>query len=253
MKILGFYHICMINNWEAIVSEQVKSIVQHGLYNKTNQIMVGCLGSLACKAKLKRMLPRRFKIVFHSENIDLYEIPTLQYLHTHSQKEDFITWYIHTKGVFSGHTRKKYINVIKNWRKMMEYFVIEKHQTCLNQIQSPECDACGTEARYCGFPIEETLTTSYSPPAYHFAGNFWWSKSSHIKTLPNLYHKWLELDKSRYVAEAFIGMSPLPPRFYNFYYNFINLYEISISEQEYKKHDRLELFTREKLKPIKML
>lgn len=256
MKILGFYHVCMINNWESIVAEQVKLIIASGLYLKTDEIMVGCLGPISCKEKLQQILPNKFTVVFHNEDTNLYEIPTLQHLHNVSQTDNFLAWYIHTKGVFSGNIRKDYTNVIRGWRKMMEYFVIEKHTTCINKIQSEDCDACGTEARYCGFPVpikgEPLYFTDYTPPTHHFSGNFWWSKSSYIKKLPNLYNKWLEVNKSRYIAEAFIGMTA-NPRFYSFFNNLIDLYENPINEKVYKKFDRLKLFKGKKIKSIKML
>lgn len=246
----------MINNWESIVTEQIDLIITSGLYSKTERVIVGCLGPIECKHKLQAMLPNKFIVVFHDENTNLYEIPTLQQLHKMSQIDDFLVWYIHTKGVFSGTVRKPWSNVIKGWRKMMEHFVIEKHAICINKIQSDDCDACGTEARYCGFPVpiegEPIYFTDYTPPTHHFSGNFWWSKSSYIKTLPNLYDKWIEVNKSRYIAEAFIGMSP-SPRFYSFFNNYIDLYENPISEKVYKKIDRLNYFKGKKIKSIKVL
>ncbi len=239
MKILGFYHICLINNWEALVSEQVNSILKSNLYVDTEKIIVGCLGPLSLKRKLQVILPKKFNVEFYDENINLFEIPTIRIMQIMAKQEKFYSWYIHTKGVFSKTLKK--INTVEKWRKMMEHFVIDKYTKCLEMIKLDNCDACGTEAKYYGFPkiIENQLV--YTNPTYHFSGNFWWSKSQYIKHLPDIQEKWIEFNRSRYVAEAFIGMAP-KPRLYSFLNSYNNLYDNVVDEKIYNKINEPKLF-----------
>lgn len=226
MKILGFYHICMQNQWLSIVKEQVEIITKTKLYDATEEIFIGCLGSLEDKNILLKILPRKFKIIFYNKNIHLYEIPTLQYLQDLSKNQEFLAWYIHTKGIFSEKTTNK-INVTA-WRRMMEYFIIKEWDKCVKIIRQSGCDACGIE-------IRKTFKKLILPekPRHHFSGNFWWSKSKYVRTLPNITECWNTNNKNRFIAEAFIGMSPFP-RLWSFYNSGADLYEVNIDKNLYE-------------------
>lgn len=194
-KTLGFYHVCMINHWKNIVKDQVKLILDSGLYERTDKILVGCVGKDV--DDLRDLLPEKFEIRFHDENIQLYEIPTLQLLQDACVEDDFLLWYIHTKGAYS-ETKKSTVYL---WRKIMEYFVIEKHEQCYQVMD--RCDACGIDLRH----LAVHFHNAYSGHFWVFIGNFWWSKSQYIRKLPNITQFWLDNMKSRYVAEVFIGLA----------------------------------------------
>ena len=55
---------------------------------------------------------------------------------------------------------------VKDWVDYMIYYNIIKWITCLEELK--DCDVVGVNLQK--YP-------------WHFSGNFWWSKSSHIKTL----------------------------------------------------------------------
>lgn len=219
-KVLGFYHVCMVNDWYNIVKEQVSLIIKSGLYEKTEKIFVGCLGVRENKTILQRLLPEKFEIIFYNVNIQLYEVPTLSYLQSLSKREDFYCWYIHTKGATSAviYSEKN----ITAWRHMMEYFIIENYEKCLLTLENPKCDACGVKVRcdseYC-----------------YYGGNFWWSKSVYINKLPSILDKF-EKSQSRFSAESMLGWSATP-RFYafEFYANYKNFYYNCANPKSYKK------------------
>lgn len=170
--------------------------MESGLYDKTEKIFVGCVG----KQQSDLALPPKFEVVFHNDDIHFYEIPILKIMQDLSKQEDFLIWYIHTKGV----TSKESI-ISSSWRKKMQYFIIERHMDCIKAVEQPNCDACGIEIR-----------NSFDKKLFdgklrrHFSGNFWWSKSSYVKNLPDVEQTWLTHDRNRYVAEAFIGLAPKP-------------------------------------------
>lgn len=102
------------------------------------------------------------------------ETITLTKLYDDCLKEDIKVLYLHTKAVTSvsnclikhGHASK-----FKNrhlWRQLMNWGAITYWRHCVNTLN--QYDAVGIDYQN-------------TPP--HFKGNFWWSKSEHIKSLPD--------------------------------------------------------------------
>jgi len=199
--IYGFYHVCLANNWTALVKEQIQLIMDSGLYEKTDKIFVSCVGM--GRKILQNMLPPKFQIALYNPDIRPAEVPLVRYIHELSKKEDFLCWYIHTKGVISGQGNW---NVVL-WRKVMEHFIIFKHQQCIDTISSPKCDVCGILI-YDAWATPMRVTGKGG----HFcAGNFWWSKSSYLRTLKSVF-----LNGSRWEAEFWFARRP-STRFVSFY------------------------------------
>jgi hypothetical protein len=54
-----------------------------------------------------------------------------------------------------------------DWRKMMEYFILEHPQGCVSALRSGEADACGSEF--------------VSRDSRHFSGNEWWATCAQVR------------------------------------------------------------------------
>jgi hypothetical protein len=195
--IVGAWHIAMMNNWVPLVMEQESRLIASGLLAKTDKVIVGVVGDDSIeKWNMSPELASKATIV--SGRIEHFEHTTLEALHKEamSSAEPFKAWYIHTKGV-SGHGNK---DAIRDWRLVMEYFVIDRFEDCIRVLDS--CDACGVNRRT-------------SPP--HFSGNFWWANSSHLKKLPlirpnderviNERIKLMGAEKKRRYAELWVGLN----------------------------------------------
>lgn len=194
MKVYGFYHVCLINNWEEVVANQVSKIKNSRLFSITDEIYTVVLG----ERKNLSLLADLSNNVEYYDNISLFEFPTLEKIKDLSEKEDFYCWYIHTKGVgleestmsfYHGATDFDHLkSCVNDWREYMEYFIIDKFDSCLFLL-SKDHDACGVNL--------------VDDPSWHFSGNFWWAKSDYIKKLPDID----SLDKEfRWNAELWIGM-----------------------------------------------
>ena len=73
--------------------------------------------------------------------------------------------YLHTKGiVHGGHT-------IDDWREMMEYFCIDRWPDAMTKLDE------GFDAVGCDWESSEPGMWS------HFAGNFWWACTAHLRKL----------------------------------------------------------------------
>eukprot|EP00276_Gloeochaete_wittrockiana_P014523 CAMPEP_0184335916 /NCGR_PEP_ID=MMETSP1089-20130417/4409_1 /TAXON_ID=38269 ORGANISM="Gloeochaete wittrockiana, Strain SAG46.84" /NCGR_SAMPLE_ID=MMETSP1089 /ASSEMBLY_ACC=CAM_ASM_000445 /LENGTH=174 /DNA_ID=CAMNT_0026660817 /DNA_START=522 /DNA_END=1046 /DNA_ORIENTATION=+ len=117
------------------------------------------------------------------------EFFTLDLLRAHCQQKDSqkdIVYYFHSKGV----TREKSA-CVDDWRKVLEYFVIERWSDCYEALATDVGDTCG--------PL---FFHNFRAQRF-YAGNYWWSTCKHINTLP-------EYDRSFYTyAEQWIGLSPM--------------------------------------------
>lgn len=103
---------------------------------------------------------------------NIYEGQTLELLHKRCSEVDINVLYIHSKGV-----RKSGYACVANWREVLNYFCITQWAKCLKNLETS--DVVGVSDKLSHDSI--------------LSGNFWWSKSSYIKTLPE------PLDSTKYV------------------------------------------------------
>jgi len=112
-------------------------------------------------------------------------------------KEDFQVLYLHSKGVRHNNQNP----CIQDWVDVLSYFNIQKHETCMKHLE--EYDAVGIN-----------LTNR---PSLHYSGNFWWSKSSHIRTLQKCTY-------SCYNAPEF-WITSIPGKYSNLWSSGVNHYK----------------------------
>ena len=158
-NIYGFHHICFKNNGQQIFEEQLQKIKDSGLYDRSNKIFCSLLGQ-----RNNYVLPDKYEIIYENEKMDVYERPILRYMYDNSSINEGKYWYIHTKGIRHYQTPNE--NPVRDWRNYMEYFIITKWQQCVNDLNN--YDVVGVSLQ--------------REPKIHYSGNFWWSKSSYIKT-----------------------------------------------------------------------
>ena len=161
MKNYIYIHICCINNWKDILIKLLSNIRLSGLYDNIDEIRCVVLGINNYNDIFN---DPKIKIIYHDNNINLYEFKTMELIYNDSLNEDFNILYLHTKGIT--HYRQYTEQYVKDWVDMLIYFNINKYNICLDNLN--ENDVVGVNLQ---------------PNPWHFSGNFWWSKSSHIKTL----------------------------------------------------------------------
>jgi hypothetical protein len=183
-----YYHIAQIGNWVEVVCDQVKALQDSGLYGFADKILFGTLGSFPID------LPSKFEMLFHHPDVQLYEFPTLNALREHALREDFNVLYMHTKGV-AFEEKGNTVAIVTYWRKYLEHFCIGKWVECLQALE--EFDASGCEFYGPGLNVDP-----------HFSGNFWWAKSSYLRTLPRVEDILVSKEHSdppRMKAEFWVG------------------------------------------------
>jgi hypothetical protein len=153
-----YIHVCCINNYKEIFEYLMNHIKESGLYDQVKEIRCCILGDYDENI----FLDKKIKIRATSDNVQLYEVFTINQLHEDCKNEQFNILYLHTKGV------SKPTNVfIKSWTEYMCYFNIHHYNNCIELLK--DNDSVGVNLKDEG--------------VCHYAGNFWWSKSEYINKL----------------------------------------------------------------------
>jgi beta-1,4-mannosyl-glycoprotein beta-1,4-N-acetylglucosaminyltransferase len=158
-----FIHSCtFLHNGTLVLDKLVKLIKSTGLIDILDKIFINNIGE-----PIQHNYGNKFIVTNYSKNKLLYETPTInkikQFVDQQTDKEPCYILYLHTKG-------NSYVTEnqqVTDWTNMMLYFLVEKYKTCFDKLDL--YDVIG-----CNYQLD---------PSPHFAGNFWWAKSSHINTL----------------------------------------------------------------------
>jgi hypothetical protein len=134
------------------------------------------------------------------------ELPTLigmqKFLATH---EDCYVLYFHTK------CASRTDDLCEQWRKCMTHHLIRNWQTCAASLDA------GFDSVGCHWMTPEQYPGAVGSP--YWGGNFWWSKSQFLKTLPMLP----EQSPDWYLPEAWIGLGPFRPKIRDFHHAWPNV------------------------------
>lgn len=106
----------------------------------------------------------------------VYEYTTLYRMWEESKKEDFYALYLHLKG--SSKVNSQEFENARCWMDYMLYGVADNWSICRKHLDDG-ADLVGSQWHW------------------HFKGNFWWAKSSYLRSLPNPMH----LSSDRFAAE----------------------------------------------------
>lgn len=159
-----YFHICCINNWRDIYYKLLNHIKASKLYDEIHEIRCVVLGQ---DYNNEDFSDSKIKILFKSNDISLKEVKIMELIYENSLNENVNILYIHTKGVSTNYIYDyKSKKCISDWVDYMTYFNIYKWKICLEKIK--EYDAVGVNLHHINAPL-------------HYSGNFWWSKSSHVR------------------------------------------------------------------------
>lgn len=185
------YHIFPFGKYKQMVKEQFESLIKSGLFAACDSLYVGIvqtdeniewiyqyLQTLSCPEKT-------IFINVYQKNDEIAD--TMRWIaeYAKSNPDDKIMFF-HTKGV------TKYSEPTEDWRKYMEYFVIEHWKDCIEKLKTYDC--CGVMWNI------DTVYGNYP----HFSGAFWWANASYLNTCDPEYLRtdWI------YGREFWIGSNP---------------------------------------------
>lgn len=213
-----FFHIATIGNYKEIVEEILGNLERSGLLKEASKIYFSVVGSGIVDLPLNLNCN-----ISYDTNLEIGEFITLNKLKNIADfcKGNEKILYIHTKGVTSDSENQP----IKDWRKYMIYFNINRYKDMVKYLDS--YDACGVD-----FSVE---------PVKHFSGNFWWANSNYIKKLPKIESISSPFSKKvltlRHNAEFWIGMGE--GKMKSVHDSKINIYERHLNEYSKDKYEKI--------------
>jgi len=194
-KIVIFIHVCYSEQGIVIMNEQIECIIKSEIFKYLDTIYLCIVG---LNKKIEIIYPK-VKIYYFDPNQYLYELRTINEIYNYSiNNDETYILYIHTKGVRNAGNS----DVIKSWRNMMEYFLIEKGLKCIEGLHYFDVIGNNIINQKCDDFKNVYVNKNH---CYHFSGNFWWSKSSYIQKLNKLdLINFDEKHSYRYKAENWI-------------------------------------------------
>lgn len=202
-KIKIFMHLNDLPGAHELMSEQLSRLSEHELLETAETVFMCTNGNELNFYDAQNVMSeyRNVRFIHTSNRTDLWEFPTLDLVKRNCEAadEEYNIFYFHLKGL-----SRLGDNRVTDWRRFMEYWMIDHWRDCVDKLESGY-DLVGTNI------IEQ--------PWLHSSGNFWWSKSSYIKTLEALVspenYSWgtpskltgavLDGGNFRYDHEAWIG------------------------------------------------
>ena len=193
----GFMHVYAVNNWEEIVTRQLKRIRGSPLGAWVEKIFIGINGPQEA-LRLRILRHPKIEILYCIDKPDIYEALTLSFLRNSCiEGMSDQVFYMHTKGVSRTHPHESVCQ--GEWRELMEYYIVDRWKDCLKELR--EYDVAGVNWHlgqgYMGASSKTAEGTIVTP---HFSGNFWWANSTYVLSLPSLYPL-----TSKYECEFWIG------------------------------------------------
>ena len=215
-----YYHIYAIDGVEPIIDEQLSLIEKHFDFPYILNVGISVAKDQTSTSDIVDKFYNFQKPNYRIRDIRFAasEWTTLDLIEKDKEtfgNSDYIL-YIHTKGA-SKFNSNQYSN-IESWRKMMNYFNIERCKDVLKIFEQSDFNTYGCLYGKAGSWII-------------YSGNFWWMKSEYAKTIKGDANR-----TSRYNAEVeYIqtGKNWKPYSFYN--REGENHYEINFKREEYAK------------------
>lgn len=172
--IYGVYYIGCLGHYLSIVKEQMKCLVDSGLYAQTQKVIV----FICCFNKNDTNLvgiieeyDTEKKCVLITSKENLYEKFAINNFKEYIADDVYYVYYFHSKAV-----TRAIDSVFDRRRKILNYYTLTLHKLNLELLETYDAVGC-------------SLTNS---PSLHFSGNFWWSKSEHVRNLPPSGNSYLD-------------------------------------------------------------
>jgi hypothetical protein len=205
-----YYHIYAIDGVESIIDEQLNLIKTH--FDFPYILNVGI--SIADDNISIDYIINKFEKIRDVRSKG-NEFVTLDLIEKDKEKfgdSDYIL-YIHTKGASKLDNQN-----VTSWRHFMNYFNIEKVKNVFKLFEKTEFNTYG---------VHYIVLNNKS----HYSGNFWWAKSSYLKTL-----NMSGVGKgNRFNAEVHFVQNGVNWKPYSAFNPNLNLYVIEIKREEYAK------------------
>jgi len=193
------YHVGMVKNWKTILHDQMYTLHQCGLGDLVDKFILSY-----SNGKVEEILYELQNYSFATKPdiiVESVKAPwegaamnamrefclttttntgtMKQQQKQQEQQKPTVVFYFHNKGASRYNSDWKNPSLIEDgksyahclyWRKYMEFYLLERPETCLHRILKGGARTCGT-----------MLRTEYTP--MHYSGNFWAASCDHVGEL----------------------------------------------------------------------
>lgn len=221
--IYGVYHVMCAEGWKQMVEEQLLTLKRSGLLDHTKCLYVSIIVSSDDDVDVFKRIAciPQLDIISIEKKADQYEYPALKFIQKKARQEKALFYYFHTKGISyqcgkdNGRLFRLFWEKIRAWRVMLEFFIFTKWRVAINALNN------GYDAYGC---------YQWPPDDYKmFSGNFWWTTSDYVQTLPELEDA--VIAQNRFYSEQWIFESN--PHVYSLFETIVDLYFVRIPSSIY--------------------
>ena len=178
MKIDVYIHIAVMGNVNDVLQNLLLRIDNSGLYNNSNKIYLSINGDITgLTIDLKK---EKYVIINNNKDIRMCEFPTINLIHENCKNDEDETYvlYLMTKGVSKNNPN------ITDQLNLLSYFNINKWDNRIKELEENDCTGVNFRGNLDDIKYHPS-TWGYGKAPLHYSGNFWWTKSSHVKKLVN--------------------------------------------------------------------
>lgn len=164
VPVVAFLHSLTVGGDTSIIGELLKVVESSGLLERLDRLYIVNVGDEIALPETWGQFGDKVKLINYSHDGTLGEATTIRLLHSFCREHpESKVLYLHTKGI----SYRDSFETIDDWRRLMTYFVVERFEDCLKELESNDAVGCNL----------------LESPHRHFSGNFWWSNSRHIAKL----------------------------------------------------------------------
>jgi SAM-dependent methyltransferase len=211
-KQVGYIHICQIKGWQRSFDLIYDKLISSGLYDATDEIRIGIVNQDGKVIPDERLNNSKFNIVYVGRCME-FERPTILHMRKQAEFEVCNYWYLHTKGLRHFDTERE--KNILCWIDILLYFNVTKWRDAVLKLKTYDTYSClllNAESGGC-FPT-------------HYSGNFWWTTSKYIVTLP------YKINPDYIAPETYILTGN--PKIFNAYsHKYLSNYFVDLKPEEY--------------------
>jgi len=198
-----FYHLLCINDGVDRFLKTYNKIRDSGLLAKIDHIYVNIVGNN--QARCMKHLFGLNKVSISSGIVHNNESDTLNLMRNFCIKHpQGIVLYLHSKGVVRQSDPKITVKEgLQDWIDYMEYFLIERHKTCLKILSHKTTSSTNNNIKpnMCGVNLY----------GHHYSGNFWWAKNEYLATTQPCKNDYMYCE----LNFLFSGKNPKPYELHN--------------------------------------
>lgn len=209
-----FFHVYCRSDYQSIVRNKINKFKASGLWKEIKTLWIPVSGVREeDKSFLKtlQLYSPKIKVFEHQDPVFNNEPDTLNFMKNRAEKFESNTpmLYIHTKGVTYNHPLLK--KNVEAWVRYLDLWCIGHWKECIEALKDHSVAG--------GILIGENENNT------HYQGNFWWTNSDYITTLPTLTKENIvSLERGEYwicsgenCKPANIGYNPHVNMYENYY------------------------------------